>query len=101
MTSAATIESLGEDNGADKPLPPCVKKVPRGNTVVMKKKPPRHLPPTKEKVQKIGSREIEQTLRKLLEGIDRVRGLMIARQNSETDTAAMRRGRRINRWGRV
>ena len=78
MTSAATIASSGEDNGAEKSLPPCTKKVPRGNAVVMQEKPPRHLPPRKEEVRKIGSREIGQQLRELLEEIDRVRESMIA-----------------------
>ncbi|XP_027769932.1 uncharacterized protein LOC107009291 [Solanum pennellii] len=50
MTSATTIASSGEHNGAEKSLPPCTKKVPRGNTVVMKEKPPRHLPPRKEEI---------------------------------------------------
>ena len=90
MTSATTIASMGEENDAEKPLPSCAKKIPRGNVIMMKKKTPKHLPPRKEEVQKIGSREIEQPLRKLLEGTDQVCGLMIARQNSETNTAAMR-----------
>ncbi|XP_027768531.1 protein DNA-DAMAGE INDUCIBLE 1-like [Solanum pennellii] len=72
-TSTATIASLGEDNGAEKSLPPRSKKVPRRNTAVMKEKPPRQLPPMKEEVRKIGSREIGQPMRRLLEGIDRVR----------------------------
>ncbi|TMW86125.1 hypothetical protein EJD97_021918, partial [Solanum chilense] len=82
LTSAATIASSGEDNGAEKSLPPRTKRVPRRNTAVMKEKPPRHLPPMKEEVRKIGSRKVEQSLRRLLEGIDRVREMMIARQNS-------------------
>ena len=63
-------------------MPPGTKRVPRRNTAVMKKKPLRHLPPMKEKVQKIGSRKVGQSLKRLLEGIDPVRELMIARQNS-------------------
>ena len=77
LTSAATIASLGEDNDAEKSLTPRTKRVPRRNTAVMKKKPLRHLPPMKEEVRKIG-----QSLKRLLEGIDPVRELMIARQNS-------------------
>ena len=77
-TFVATISSSKEDNGAKKSLPPCTKKVPRGNAVVMQEKPPRHLPPRKEEVRKIGSREIGQQLRELLEEIDRVRESMIA-----------------------
>ncbi|TMW81319.1 hypothetical protein EJD97_010398, partial [Solanum chilense] len=56
LTSTATIASSREDNGAEKSLPPQAKRVPRRNTAVMKK-PPRHLPPTKEEVRKIGSRK--------------------------------------------
>lgn len=48
---------------------------------MMKKKPLRHLPPMKEEVQKIGSRKVGQSMKRLLEGINRVRELMIARQN--------------------
>ena len=77
FTSASTVESLGEDNDAEKSLPPPTKRVPRRNTAVMKKKPLRHFPPMKEEVQKIG-----QSLKRLLEGIDPVHELMIARQNS-------------------
>ena len=71
LTSAATIASLGEDNDAEKSLPPRTKRVPRKNTAVMKKKPLRHLPPMKEEVRKIG-----QSLKRLLEGIDPVRELI-------------------------
>ena len=46
------------------------------------KKPPEHLSPLKEEVQKIGSRKDETSMKRLLEGIDRVRELMVARQNS-------------------
>ena len=49
---------------------------------MMKKKPLRHLPPMKEEVRKIGSRKVGQLLKRLLEGIEPVRELMIARQNS-------------------
>ena len=73
LTSATTIASLGEDNDAEKSLPPRTNRVPRRNTAVMKKKPLRHLPPMKEEVRKIG-----QSLKRLLEGIDPVRELMIA-----------------------
>ena len=48
---------------------------------MMKKKPLRHLPPMKEEVRKIGSRKVGQSLKRLLEEIDPVRELMIARQN--------------------
>ena len=48
----------------------------------MMKKPPEHLSPLKEEVQKIGSRKDETSMKRLLEGIDRVRELMVARQNS-------------------
>ena len=51
-------------------MPPRTKKVPKRYVAVMKENPLRHLPPKKEEVQKIGSREIGQPLRKLLEGID-------------------------------
>ena len=47
-TFVATISSSKEDNGAKKSLPPCTKKVPRGNNVMMPKKTSRHLPPRKE-----------------------------------------------------
>ena len=48
----------------------------------MMKKPPEHLPPLKEEVRKIGSRKVGTSMKRLLEGIDRVRELMVARQNS-------------------
>ena len=96
LTSATTIASLGEDNDAEKSLPPRTKRVPRRNTAVMKKKPLRHLHPMKEEVRKI-----RQSLKRLLEGIDPVRELMIARQNLTPIQSQMRRGRRIIRWGRL
>ena len=77
LTSAGTIASLGEENDAEKSLPPRTKRVPIRNSAVMNKKPLRHLPPMKEEVRKIG-----QPLKRLLEGIDPVHELMIARQNS-------------------
>ena len=77
LTSAGTIASLGEENDAEKSLPPRTKRDPIRNSAVMKKKPLRHLPPMKEEVRKIG-----QPLKRLLEGIDPVHELMIARQNS-------------------
>ena len=82
VTSAATIASSGEYNDAEKSLPPRTKRVPRKNTAVMKKKPLRHLPPMKEEVRKIRSRKVGQSLKRLLEGIEPVHELMIARQNS-------------------
>ena len=82
ITSAATISCLGEDNDVENSLPPRTNRVLRRNTVVMKKKPPRTLPPMKEEVRKIGSRKVGQSLKRLLEGIEPVRELMIARQNS-------------------
>ena len=81
LTSAATIASSGEYNEVKKSLPPCTKRVLRTNTAVMKKKPPRQLPPMKEEVRKIRSRKVGQSLKRLLEGIQPVRELMIARQN--------------------
>ena len=39
LTSATTIASSGEDNGAEKSLTPRTKRVPTRNTAVMKKKP--------------------------------------------------------------
>ena len=77
LTSAGTIASLGEENDAEKSLPTRTKRVPIRNSVVMKKKPLRHLPLMMEEVRKIG-----QSLKRLLEGIDPVRELMITRQNS-------------------
>ena len=48
MTFIATITSSKEENSAKKSLPQCMKKVPRGNNVVMPKKPSRCLPPKME-----------------------------------------------------
>ena len=48
----------------------------------MMKKPPEHLSPLKEEVRKIGSRKVRTSMKRLLEGIDQVRELMVARQNS-------------------
>lgn len=47
-TFVATITSSKEENGAKKSLPQCMTKHPRGNNIVMPKKPPRRLPPRKE-----------------------------------------------------
>ncbi|TMW91091.1 hypothetical protein EJD97_014797 [Solanum chilense] len=103
-TYATTIASSREDNGAKKSLPLRTKKVPRENNVVMPKKPPRPLPPRKELDREAELEEMKKQLKELREGIDRVNGLLVARtrrQNSVTDEMTMRRGRRINRWGRV
>ena len=81
LTSAATIACLGEDNDAEKSLPPRTKRVPRRITAVMKNKPLRHFPSMKEEVRKIESRKVGKSLKRLLKGIDSVRELMIARQN--------------------
>ena len=81
LTSTATIASSGEDNDGKKSLPPHTKRVPRRNIVVLKKKSPSQLPPMKEEVRKIRSRKVGQSLKRLLEGIDPVHKLMIARQN--------------------
>ena len=48
----------------------------------MMKKPPEHLPALKEEVWKIGSRKDGTSMKRLFEGIDRVRELMVAWQNS-------------------
>ena len=71
LTLAATIASWREDNGAGKTLPPRRKRVPSRNADVMKK-PPEHLPPLKEEVHKIGSRKVGTSMKRLLEGNDRV-----------------------------
>ena len=81
LTPAATIASSREDNGAGKTLPPRRKRVPSRNADLMKK-PPEHLPPLKEEVRKIGSKKVGTSTKRLLEGNDRVRELMVARQNS-------------------
>ena len=100
--SRATIASSKKDNGARRPLPQCMKKVPKENNVVMPKKPPRRLPPRKEVGQKTQLEAIWKTLKALRKGLNRVNGLLVAHaQGSDDDVAAMRRGRRINRWGRV
>ena len=81
LTTATTIASWREDNGAGKTLPPCRKRVPSRNADLMKK-PLEHLPPLKEVVWKIGSRKVGTSTKRLLEANDRVRELMVARQNS-------------------
>ena len=82
LTSATTIASSGENNGAGKSLSMRTKRVSSRNTDVLKKKPSRNFPPMKEEVRKIGSRKVGQSMRRLLEGIDQVRELMIAQQHS-------------------
>ena len=77
LTPAATIVSSREDNGAGKTLPSRSKRVPSRNADMMKK-PPEHLSPLKEEVRKIGSRKVGTSMNRLLEGIDRVRELMVA-----------------------
>ena len=77
LSPAATIASSREDNGAGKTLPPRRKRVPSRKADVMKKLP-EHLPPLKEEVRKIGSRKVGTSMNRLLEGIDRVRELMVA-----------------------
>ena len=72
---------MREDNGDGKSLSPRRKRVPSRNTDVIKK-PSEHLPPLKEKVRKIWSRKVGKSMKRLLEGIDRVRKLMVARQKS-------------------
>ena len=81
LTPAKTIASSREDNGAGKTLPPRSKRVPNRNADMMKK-PAEHLPPLKEEVRKIRSRKDGTSMKRLLEGIDRVRELMVTRQNS-------------------
>ena len=96
LIPAATIASSREDNGAGKSMPPRSKRVPSRNADMMKK-PLEHLPPLKKEVRKIGSRKDGTSMKRLLEGNDRVRELMVAWQNSTSD--AMRRGRCIIKWG--
>ena len=81
LIPAATIASSREDNGAGKTLLPRNKRVPSRNADVMKKTP-EYLPSLKEEVRKIGSRKVGTSMKRLLEGIDRVRELMVTRQNS-------------------
>ena len=81
LTTATTIASSREDNGARKTLLPRSKRVPSRNADVLKKSP-EHLPPLKEEVRKIGSGKDGTSMKRLLKGIDRVRELMVARQNS-------------------
>ena len=78
LTPATTIASSREDNGAGKSMPPRSKRVPSRNADMMKKLP-EHLPPLKEEVRKIASRKVGKSMKRLLEGIDRVRKLMVAR----------------------
>ncbi|XP_015158946.1 uncharacterized protein [Solanum tuberosum] len=100
--SRATIASSKKDNGAKGSLPPRMKKVPKGNNAVMPKKPPRRLPPKKEDGPKSELETIWKTMKALRKGLDRVNGLLVAHaQGSDDNVAVMRRGRRINRWGRM
>ena len=99
-TIVSTITSLKEDNGARKSLPPCTKKVQRGNNVVMPMKPPRRFPHRKEVDCKAELEEIQKKLKELCEDIDRVNRLLVAhtrRQNSITDAVMMQRGCHIDR----
>ncbi|KAH0747723.1 hypothetical protein KY285_009380 [Solanum tuberosum] len=101
-THTTTIASLKNDNGAKRSLPPRSKKVPKGNNAVMPKKLPRRVHPKKQMSQKTELEAIWKTLKALRKRLDRVNGLLVAHaQGSDDDVAAMRRGRRINRWGRV
>ncbi|KAH0708954.1 hypothetical protein KY290_010497 [Solanum tuberosum] len=103
-TFRTTIASSKEDNGAKGSLPPCTKKVLEKNKVVMLNEPPRHLPPRNEIDHKTKLEEIRKQPRELHKGVDRVNRLLVAhtkRQYSVVHAAAMRRGCRINRWGRV
>ena len=100
--SRATIASSKKDNGARRPLPQCMKKVPKENNVVMPKKPPRRLPPRKEVGQKTQLEAIWNTLKALRKIPNRVNGLLVAHaQGSDDDVTAMLCGHRFNRWGRV
>ena len=74
----STIPSLKEDNDAKKSLPPCTKKIPRGNNVVMPKKSPRCLPPRKNVDREAELEEMTKQLRELCKGIHRVNGLLVA-----------------------
>ncbi|XP_049394675.1 uncharacterized protein LOC125858961 [Solanum stenotomum] len=101
-TSKATIASSKKDNGARRSLPPCMKKVPKENDAVMPKKLPRRAHPKKEMSHKSELRGLWKMLKALRKGLNRVNGLLVAHvQGSDDDVVAMRRGRRINRWGRV
>ena len=101
-THTTTIASSKKDNGPRRSLPPCMKKVPKENNVVMPKKPPRRFAPKKEDGHKSELEAIWKAMKALRKGLDRVNGLLVAHaQGSDDDVAAMRRGRRINRWGRV
>uniref|UniRef100_M1AGE2 Uncharacterized protein n=1 Tax=Solanum tuberosum TaxID=4113 RepID=M1AGE2_SOLTU len=52
--------------------------------------------------QKTELEAIWKMLKALRKGLNRVNGLLVAHaQGSDDDVAVMRRGRRINRWGRV
>ena len=77
LTPAATIASSREDNCPGTTLSPRRKKVPSKNADVMKK-PLEHLPPLNEEVWKIGARKVGTSMKRLLEGNDRVRELMVA-----------------------
>ena len=77
LTAAATIASSREDNGVRKTLLPRSKRVLSRNADVLKKSP-EHLPPLKKEVRKIGSRKVGTSMKRLLQGNDRVRELMVA-----------------------
>ena len=67
----------------------------------MPKGPLRRFPPRKE-VDHKNELDISRPLREFHKGIDRVNRLLVVHaQDSDAYVAAMRRGRRINRWGRV
>ena len=103
-TFVTTITSSKKYYCAKKSLPLCTKKVPRGNNVVMPKKPSRHLPPRKEVDREAELEEIKKQSKELSKGIARVNGLLVThtrRQDSVADVTMMRHGRCINRWGRV
>ena len=79
-----------------------MKKLPRGNNIVMPKKAPRRLPPKKEVDHEYDFEEEKKQLNLLREGIDRVNGLFVVftrRQDSIFDERVIRRHRRIRRWG--
>ncbi|TMW84639.1 hypothetical protein EJD97_024733 [Solanum chilense] len=83
-TVVTTITSSKEENGAKKSLPQCLKNVPRGNNVVMPKRPPRRLPPRKEVDCETELEEMKKQLKELHEGIDRVNGLLSCIREDET-----------------
>ena len=69
-TFVATITSFKEENCSKKFLPPCTKKVPRGNNVVMRRKPSRCLSPMKEVDREAEIEEITKQSKELREGIN-------------------------------